>query len=298
MRNKYEYDVCIVNREDKTYLKKGISGAELKKYQIPINKVKYNQQINVYKRTINESGTKIRLHDNFSINELINRALNIDFYYNGVNEINYEYSYDCEANNCDSICRCGRMEDVYIKPNSIDEEQVIDGIINNIFSTINKKILLDNEILEYCIERILRRCNLGDESNYYVDYGPSYYGDEINCVSLQNIGILSNKIAMMFSKSPLELIKFVLEDEYGYLIESVEKAKNCFIKIVSSNKLVIPNKRYSNKLDSKKIEKYKDYKYPIGIYVKNYKKYKVIDGYHRYFALVKPNTEHKIIVID
>lgn len=307
MRKKYEYDVCMeYGKDKKKYLEKKIKGSVIKNFKVPIHEIKPNQKVVIYKTTIDGSKEKVKPHRSFSLENIIHDAVMVNFYYYCICDVQYKMSYDCEANLCDGICRCGTMECVHILQEDIDQNCTIDTIINNIFDKVGSKFLLkmnEIDILKYCIERLLRSYRLEETSSYYIDYGASYYGDEINGIYLEDANEIANKVSEMFFLSPIELIKQSLENEYGYLTERMKEIKKCYVKEINSNNLIISNKEHYKKLNTNTIEMYKKYSYPIGVYLKEKDihktiKYRIIDGYHRYSALFKPNTIQKIIAVE
>jgi len=223
---KYIYDV----RVGKKYLKKDLKGVELKKYKIPFSTIKQNDKVEIYKKTISEKGTKIRLHKSFSVENIINDALNVDLYH--YMDVDYDYSYNCIEENCDSICRCGKIID--LKINEVDESRIIEVIIGEISNNLNKRFLINNNnnnnnvILEYGIERILQFYHLNNKDNYYVDCHHSYYGEEIKSIKLDSLKEIEINISKLLFLTPINIIKYVLINEYGYLLKEINKLKKMF----------------------------------------------------------------------
>lgn len=85
------------------------------------------------------------------------------------------------------------------------------------------------------------------------------------------------------------------------MLESLEKITNIVVVSADTISLVAPNLDYAKKLDRRKIDFYKDFEssLPIGIYTHSdddSNKFKLIDGYHRYFA-AKESTNKKVKII-
>jgi len=226
-------------------------------------------------------------------NLLIKIIREMDFQYFGVN-VEYDYIRNCIEEGCDTICRCGKIKDIEI---SVDRIKVIEYLMEKIISCLKRNNVVCKEITEYCIERILKNYNLGNRDIYYVDCGGGYYGEEIYGVFLDIYEELVKDICLVLKNEPIDSIKFILEKEYGYLTEVVKNSNNCCIEEVNIKDLVVSNTDHYVKLDKNTIDSYKNYKLPIGIYVKGYNKYRIIDGYHRYQANINKEI-CKIIVIE
>ena len=102
----------------------------------------------------------------------------------------------------------------------------------------------------------------------------------------------------------IEKIKYILELEYGYLIDKVANATSATIEEVDTEKIKLPQKEYFVKLSKEVIEDYKDRKLPIAVCIKNkdrfldvFDTYTLVDGYHRFVAN-KDQATTKIIVLE
>jgi len=77
----------------------------------------------------------------------------------------------------------------------------------------------------------------------------------------------------------------------------VKSATSCEIVEAVKHELVAPNKEHYIKLDKDLVTKYKDYEFPIGVYMYNHGRYRVIDGYHRYQAFMNGKKEKCDIIV-
>jgi hypothetical protein len=308
-RTKYLYDVELArrttNRKIKTILSEA-SGDELKKFR---KSLKTKKQIDdrlyrIYRISTTKKGRRRELYDTveYGIEHSVRKVLqNRDFQYSGV-EIDYDMAHDCEEHGCDYICRCGRITNIRIE--SIDKSYIASTIGKEILKELKTfKLNMSHDILAYCLDRVLRHLSL-DESCFDIQYGSGYYGDEIYGIKYSGSNDLVRDIAILArSSSSMDALRFALEREYGYLLNILRDAKSCKIIEARPSDLVVPNKDHYMKLDKKAIEGYKkeDFsEYPVGVFIGIEGKYRVIDGYHRCFALnsQKKVKSCKIVVID
>ena len=98
-------------------------------------------------------------------------------------QYNIELKYDFGRNNCDcdGPCRCGIIDNAKIE--SINIESICNKISTHLFG-INSTI-----INNYCIDRLFRIDEMYDESNWYIDIGKGYYGEEIKGVISLSINV-------------------------------------------------------------------------------------------------------------
>jgi hypothetical protein len=55
--------------------------------------------------------------------------------------------------------------------------------------------------------------------------------------------------------------------------------------------------KLDKRLNKNIVDSYKDRTFPLGVYLKDNNKYKLVDGYHRYAAADK-NKTHNIVVVE
>lgn len=171
---------------------------------------------------------------------------------------------------------------------------------SNVVKIVMEDLSFDDEIDKYCCERILNLSGLDNVNSYDISKFNGYYGEEIDNVFFKGEKELSDNIQNLLKlKTDYEKIKFVLEFEYGFLLDKLG-GKNVAIREVVFKDLYISNNSYMGKLNRNKVKQYKQhYKdYPIGIYEDVGSKYKLIDGYHRYMATKQDNIKKcKIIYL-
>jgi hypothetical protein len=227
------------------------------------------------------------------INEIFERT-NLQYY--GV-----DYDYERSACTCDAYdrldyCRCTTIERAWVE--SID----VKDVINELYRKYKKE---HSEINEYCFERICVAFKIYDKDNYEVESCYGYYGEEIGGVYFEDEEkIVSAYNALLNLESDIEKIKYVLELEYGYLIDRVKIKTSAKIEEVNTEKIKLPQQEYFVKLSKEVIEDYKNRELPVAVCIKEkdrfhdaYDRYILIDGYHRFVAN-KDRATNKIIVLE
>lgn len=208
-----------------------------------------------------------------------------DFKYSS--SVGYNYSHDCSGCECgDGYCRCSRIVDIRIIKVSLHH------LVNEISSSfISSRIPIEDyetksefneEFFSYCIWRLAVIHKMWEEHNWYVSTCGGYYGEEIDGVAIENHNFKQD-IEELAALSPQERIKFVLHEEYGFILDSLKDKKFEEIKVKKSD-LVVGNDTYHKKVNRGTYSK-ESYDLPIGIYLKDGEKYRLIDGYHRYIDL-------------
>ncbi len=217
--------------------------------------------------------------------------------------LQYEVDYDYERSECTcnayengDYCRCTTIERAWVE--SINVKLVVKKLYD-------KYCKEHSEINEYCFDRICSVFKIYDKNYYTVESCYGYYGEEIGGVYFED----EEKIVEAFDKvlrfgSAIEKIKFVLELEYGYLIDRLLYMTSATIEEVSTEKIKLPQQEYFMKLSKEVIEDYKDRELPIAVCIKNkdryieaFDTYTLVDGYHRFIAN-KERATNKIIVLE
>jgi len=170
-------------------------------------------------------------------------------------EIEYNYSYT----------RCGKIIDTEILNFNIED-----------ISTHN----FDDEILSYCVDRIIRSSIREDD--FELDIHPGYYGEECYGLVLdQSIeNSVYNKLLKLKDLPDTDKIKYVLELEYEFLLPSLIETTNTEITNINMNDILF-NDQYRKKVPV--IEEMYNLNYPLarGVFLRVGDKFRLIDGYHR-----------------
>lgn len=192
---------------------------------------------------------------------------------------------------CDYICRCSKIQDSRIE--SVNVHDVTTHIFENLDYDIKDTLLF------YGINRILNSYKIWEAGCWNISVGAGYYGEEIDSVSLDYN--TSNKIQESINdftklKSTKEKIDFLLELEYGYVLDSIKSCQSYTIQTLNKSDIILGQDSYRKKIS--KEDFYKDGNYEgIRAVVKNDgDKYRLIDGYHR--VLSTDSEEIKAIVIE
>jgi hypothetical protein len=219
---------------------------------------------------------------------------NLQYY--GV-DYDYERSHcTCDAYDRLDYCRCTTIERAWVASINVKE------VIKYLYERYSKS---QSEINEYCFDRICSAFKIYDKDLYEVESCCGYYGEEIGGVYFED----EEKIVEAYNKlleltSDIEKIKYVLELEYGYLIDRVSIKTSATIEEVSTEKIKLPQQEYFVKLSKKVIEDYKDRKLPVAVCIKHkdrfhdvFDTYTLVDGYHRFVAN-QGRKANKIIVLE
>ena len=214
-------------------------------------------------------------------------------------EIDYDYERSactCDAYEQGDYCRCTTIERAWVE--SLD----VKHIISKLYKIHCKE---HSEINEYCFDRLCSAFKLYSKDYYEIESCSGYYGEEIEGVYFTD----EEKIVEAYNKileltNDIEKIKYILELEYGYLIDKVANATSATIEEVDTEKIKLPQKEYFVKLSKEVIEDYKDRKLPIAVCIKNkdrfldvFDTHTLVDGYHRFIAN-KDRATNKIVVLE
>lgn len=224
--------------------------------------------------------------------ELEDRIREFDFNY----YLSYACCRECDTNNhyrnCENsgICRNKIISNFSIKK-IIDSSSLFKDMIDKIYL---RNVKSDVSFFEYALDRLFANFSKKRDLNeiFIANIGKRYYGEEILDIKIFSIDII-DILSIINNLNNTELINFVLENEYGYLLNEL---KNCYYTedIIDINKVKISNPVYYNSLDSNIVYGYKDYKNFISIIDKNYR---IIDGYHRFAAASQIRNDKEILVI-
>lgn len=214
-------------------------------------------------------------------------------------EVDYDYDRSpctCDADEQGDYCRCTTIERAWVE--TINVKQVINKLYN-------RHCKEHSEINEYCFDRICSALKIYDKDYYEVESCPGYYGEEIGGVYFEN----EEKIVNAYNKllefeTDIEKIKYILELEYGYLLDRVQIKTVARIELVSTDTIRLPQQEYFMKLDKEVIKDYKNRNLPVAVcikekdrYIEAFDRYILIDGYHRFVAN-KDRQMNEIIVLE
>lgn len=194
-----------------------------------------------------------------------------DWYYTSILDFDYETSHNCSEEGCDDICRCEKITDT-----SLSNLDVI-----KLVKTVTAGI--DDKILVYCIDRIIRLQKLNEDC-FDLNTCDGYYGEEISGITMHSEyeKKIAENLRQLKGLSDIKKIKFVLTLEYGYVLKDLEHTSKVEVSEVDFS-LISFKDDYSKKLCLS--ENYYDEKFelPRGIFIRNGGRFRLIDGYHRTF---------------
>lgn len=134
-------------------------------------------------------------------------------------EADYDTERNCEANGCDSICRCNtitniQITDIHDPYLSIKEDSGKNG------RWVNYK---PTDIELYCIDRIKVYTGVYERDNWDIDSFRSYYGDELGPGTFNNSDELENRVKQMIEMDDdLDKVLFVLNLEYNFTADTIK----------------------------------------------------------------------------
>jgi len=218
------------------------------------------------------------------------------------NSVRYDYDteFSCESSGCDSegICRCGHITNTRVI--SVDVCRLTDEIYDQFVPQDLKsrkrdmkisQILYGGETVDkYCINRILSNNRAWDVNAWEVNVCGGYYGDEIDDVVIdsQILEKINSQCKVLFElKTISEKIKYVLNLEYGYILDELKDVDFEIVSIYKSDiifKKLNQNHIYNCKSEDLEHYSEKNYTLPRGIIRGHQDDYKIIDGFHRIIA--------------
>jgi hypothetical protein len=192
--------------------------------------------------------------------------------------IGYEENRSICSGNCDDYCRCTTV-------NPILEEIYYNSIASDLIN-LNK---FESEIQKYCVDRVVRKIL---NKNSFELYGISdYYGEIVECSICDNSSNeLTKALEIIRDGKVSETIEYILELEYGYVLEDL---KNKDWEIIETDiKNIIQN---YVKVNKEIVDSYNGNEIILCRTV-DYDKYQLIDGNHR-FAAAKKNKKDIVKVL-
>jgi hypothetical protein len=191
-----------------------------------------------------------------------------------------DHNSDCSTS---GICRCGKVE--------------ISITFFDVTSWINSAVYsIKDPIIKYCIERILYLQKLTQDS-FYPDVRRGYYGEEHLGFLLDDFHLVISKIDALEPLSDSDRVKHVLELEYNYLLDVFDGKNTVFIKEIDVNDIIL-NREYFKKLCDHNIYG-GSYNGIRGVVVSSGEKYRLLDGYHRFFMAKKLGLKTiEVVVFD
>lgn len=218
-------------------------------------------------------------------------GLRQNLYYDGV-DVNYHTETSCSESGCDEegICRCGVIVDAQIE--KVNAENIVKCACGK-----------ETEFARYCIARILTSHKIYNTDNWNIAIEGGYYGQEIRDVTLSpsfidEVEPIIDQIIK--AKTNKEKLFASLIDEYGSVLPALEKYEDFEIRTVSIKDIFIGNISWGKKVEHGDNPYHKDYDGIIGLCqnITTPPHYRLIDGYHRYFAMKKKGKQKGDIIVN
>jgi hypothetical protein len=195
---------------------------------------------------------------------------------------NIQYFLDIESNrsycsgNCDDYCRCTTVSP---EVTSINYQRLFEDVING---------LKLSEIKQYCVYRAIRSLvKIQSISAYGVS---GYYGAEVECKLEDDAEAkLNNAFDFISNNSDEKCIEYVLELEYGYVLDDL-KDKDWHIIDVDITLIDPPYTQVSNEI----VASYTGDETVLCKTVES--RYRLIDGRHRFVAAKKYDKKEMTIL--
>lgn len=192
----------------------------------------------------------------------------------------YDTVYNCDEEDCDGICRCGRIENIHV--NHIPVQSLVPMLVHKAAKGFSKS----NRIFEYCVERILVINKLYDVYLWDVSAVPGYYGEEIGPITFCELTSkkIEEQVKALKKMTTPERVEYVLGLEYKSVLRAV-KGRSWSVKQVLRKDVVLrPDTKKRAEGES---QFYKGYDGLVGVAYQDGVKYRLVDGYHRFTATDK-----------
>lgn len=219
---------------------------------------------------------------NKDIDSLIKKLKSINnFAYDFVN-VEYDSERNCSRNRrcSDGHCRCSKIKNVTFEPK-----------LNELVKLCDK-----NKFLQYAFDRLLRIHNAYSQDFWEAEISPGYYGQELGCVT-GDFGKIFIDLQNLETLSDIEMVKYVLSVEYGYLLSDIEATNTATIKNVPLKDILQNNTEYRKKVSKEDSSFYEDYNLPVGVCLKKDSGIRLIDGYHRLAQATYQNKKKVDVII-
>jgi hypothetical protein len=130
--------------------------------------------------------------------------------------------------------------------------------------------------------------------NYEVHVCRGYYGDEICGVTMSPPeGLIKTLCDFVLLKESSRKIEYILNLEYNKVLPEC-KDREWEIKEIQRDLIHMGSEDHANRVKNEDLSMYKNWNLPCGIVIKQGKKYRLIDGYHRMTASTKDKV--KVVV--
>lgn len=198
-----------------------------------------------------------------------------------------EYFRNCTPLTCDPYCRCGKYGEVIF-----EKEIDIKSIVNAVCKNSSRKRIYDfdiedgiTDIFRYCVDRLCRIHKLYDGNNWEARIVNGYYGEEIEGIYPVNSSEIIKDIQYFHSLADNDRVNSILLKEYGYVLENLEDPQ-WYEEEVNIEDIYVPNSYYKMKENAYKKQDVDSLPFLCAC-----NDYRLVDGYHRYYAAKEEGLE-------
>ncbi len=215
--------------------------------------------------------------------------------------INYDIDRGFQNCECDCTCRYDRIHDVTINSVQISIEMV--NVKEAYLTKANARRRRDvkpSNIERYCIDRLLRIFKAYDPHLYEASITRGYYREEIGNFTFKDADKLNAALTEMLNlSSDVEKVKYVLRAEYLMPPEALEPTSSVRVEKMELKKLQL-NDVYLMRLKRENTEyafSKDDVDLPVGVVLRSGEKIHLVDGYHRYSALLSRRVKSASYIV-
>lgn len=217
-------------------------------------------------------------------------------------DVTYTAFRECETepDHCSIVCRCRKIIDVKIR--AIHLNSLIDEIFVQCYPKareMSPEAVVELRTLMYCLDRLLRHHKAYSAENWTYRIEPGYYGEEfMGCSIQQSIrDQLIVDLNTILPLSPENQIRWVLRQEYGYLLPILE---NCTFRyrLIPRDRIKYGSQNQYTRAITENLDHYRDYPLPRCICRQETDgTYWIVDGYHRFLATLPGSDKIKVYLI-
>jgi hypothetical protein len=177
----------------------------------------------------------------------------------------------------------------------IFNEKIASIDINDFISNLTESL---SPIYKYAIDRLFHIYRFYDKENYELNISAGYYGAEnVYAIFTKLDDVRSHVYTVKSFSDDIDIIKYLLNVEYGYILPILENTTNAQILTINTNEITSMNDTYYKKVKQQDQSIYKDYPLPRSICINHNNGYRILDGYNRYSAAIQNNLSKIDIVL-
>jgi len=221
----------------------------------------------------------------------------MDFEFNTSKNLKHTLNYDTigdypcrkigNSDYCDGVCRCYTISSVEINTSPCEAGSVLLSILVRDWKNIED----NNRLKFYCLERAFRKHFCGEM--FEATWSSGYYGDEVDSITIDKSSSAwadflrdVNQVFILGKPDLQEIVQRTLLIEYHILLKKIQEVDSWEIKSLHM-KDVEADQRVLSQVDQQIAQGYLR-EPPLhevqGVAIFDGKKYRIIDGFHRFAA--------------